>query len=526
MADKVDWKRAIHVESKVADIMARQERRGVWFDTQRAKWYIHILTERILRIDQVAVPQMPKMVTVGTPINKPFKKNGEPSEILLKWLRENPGHSVGGPFTRISYDDFDFGKVGLFKEWMLKHGWIPDEWNVKNLTLNSLKERLNKEDQARVLNGYIQDLREDVSGPLRIKLLGIKKGTSIGDVKKMLLKRKLVPTTPKITESSLETIQSDLGALVQQRMIWTHRRSLLQGLVESVRKDHRLSARANPCATPTARMRHSVVVNIPAARSPFGKELRGLFQGSPMELDQVIYYRYEFKTKKKSYKRVLKNKMVFVGYDGAGLELRMLAHYINDPEFTRELIEGDVHARNQAAAGLPTRDDAKTFIYAFLYGAGDGKLGLIIGGSSRDGAAIRAKFLEANPLLAQLIERVREQAEKGYLIGIDGRKLWMRRNEFGEVMAHKALNTLLQAAGAIVMKYAMVWLDDEVKKANLRAFKVLDMHDEGQWECHPEDVDKLRELMDNCVRRAGEYLGMNCPLASDSVAGGSWLETH
>lgn len=548
MADKVDWKRAIHVESKVADIMARQERRGVWFDTQRAKWYIHILTERILRIDQVAVPQMPKMVTVGTPINKPFKKNGEPSEILLKWLRENPGHSVGGPFTRISYDDFDFGKVGLFKEWMLKHGWIPDEWNVKNLTLNSLKERLNKEDQARVLNGYIQDLREDVSGPLRIKLLGIKKGTSIGDVKKMLLKRKLVPTTPKITESSLETIQSDLGALVQQRMIWTHRRSLLQGLVESVRKDHRLSARANPCATPTARMRHSVVVNIPAARSPFGKELRGLFQGTPVEgVDPKIHSRFlpsetvqlvlftnrvqEFK--KGSWKKagvakkyLKKNRMVFVGYDGAGLELRMLAHYINDPEFTRELIEGDVHARNQAAAGLPTRDDAKTFIYAFLYGAGDGKLGLIIGGSSRDGAAIRAKFLEANPLLAQLIDRVREQAEKGYLIGIDGRKLWMRRNEFGEVMAHKALNTLLQAAGAIVMKYAMVWLDDEVKKANLRAFKVLDMHDEGQWECHPEDVDKLRELMDNCVRRAGEYLGMNCPLASDSIAGSSWYETH
>jgi hypothetical protein len=496
----VDWKKAILVESQVADIMARQERRGVWFDTQKAKWYIHILTERILRIDQEAVPQMPKMVTVGTPINKPFKKNGEHSEILKKWLRDNPGLEVGGPFTRISYDDFDFGKVGLFKDWMLKQGWIPDEWNVKNLSLNSAKERLTGSEQAGVLNGYIQDLKEDASGPLRIKILGIPKGSSIGDVKKLLLKRKIVPTTPKITESSLESLKSDLGALVMKRMVFSHRRSLLQGLVGLVRKDHRISARANPCATPTARMRHSGVVNIPAARSIFGKELRGLFKASP--------------------------GLRFVGYDGSGLELRMLAHYIGDPEFTKELIEGDVHSRNQNAAGLPTRDDAKTFIYAFLYGAGDGKLGLIIGGNSRDGAAIRAKFLKANPMLAALIEKVKGDAERGYLVGLDGRKLWMRRNEFGEVMAHKALNTLLQAAGAIVMKYAMVWLDTEVKRCKLRAWKVLDMHDEGQWECHPDDVPTLKGLMEDCVKVAGEYLGMTCPLASDSKVGNNWYDTH
>lgn len=500
MADKVDWKRAIHVESKVADIMARQERRGVWFDTQRAKWYIHILTERILRIDQVAVPQMPKMVTVGTPINKPFKKNGEPSEILLKWLRENPGHSVGGPFTRISYDDFDFGKVGLFKEWMLKHGWIPDEWNVKNLTLNSLKERLNKEDQARVLNGYIQDLREDVSGPLRIKLLGIKKGTSIGDVKKLLLKRKLVPTTPKITESSLETIQSDLGALVQQRMIWTHRRSLLQGLVESVRKDHRLSARVNPCATPTARARHSVVVNIPAARSLFGKELRSLFKASP------------------GYK--------FVGYDASALELRIFASYLNNEEYTQQVTTGDVHSHNQKAAGLPTRDSAKTFFYGFLFGAGDAKVGLLIGGSSKDGKAMKQKFMDSIPGLQDFIEGVKAQASKGYLIGLDGRKIWMRKNEDGEVATNKALNTLIQSGGAIAMKYAMVWLESEIKRLGLRAYPVIWMHDEQQYECHPDDVDKLQTLMVNCLRVAGEQLNMNCPLASESKAGRHWYDTH
>lgn len=102
----------------------------------------------------------------------------------------------------------------------------------------------------------------------------------------------------------------------------------------------------------------------------------------------------------------------------------------------------------------------------------------------------------------------------------------MRKNEFGDVMVHKALNTLLQAAGAVVMKYAMVLLDEQVKSAGLRAWKVVDMHDEGQWECHPEDVPALRKLMDECVRKAGEYLKLNCPLASDSVYGANWYDTH
>lgn len=524
MADTVDWTKALKVESKVADIIARQERHGVWFDTQRAKWYIHLLTERILNIDRVAVPLMPKRVIQGRTYNKPFKKNGDYSVHATKWIEANGCPDVCGPFSSFTIEDFDFGKVGLFKDWMLKQGWIPNEWNTKDLTVDTSGKKLPQDVLNGVLNDYMEDLRESVSGPLRIGLLGIKKGMTKGDVRALLLKKRKVPTTPKLTEESFETVDTPLGSMVMERMIWSHRRSLLQGLVELVRPDHRLSARANPCATPTARMRHVGVVNIPAARSPFGKELRSLFMGTPLnELPKFIYERV---TKKKTYKKCLKGRMVFVGYDGAGLELRMLAHYINDPDFTKEVVEGDIHTKNQLAAGLPTRDDAKTFIYAFIYGAGDGKLGLIIGGSSRDGAAIRAQFLEANPKLAELIERTRLQAEKGYLIGVDGRKLIMRRNGSGEVMVHKALNTLLQAAGAIVMKYAMVLLDDQVKAQGLRAHKVIDMHDEGQWECHPEDVDKLRALMDNCVRLAGEQLEMNCPLASDSIVGANWYETH
>lgn len=527
MADVVDWSKAYWVESRVADIMSRQEKHGVHFEAQRARWYVHILTERILKIDLIAVPQMPKVLTVGTELKKPFKKNGEPSALLERWIEDNPGLDVGGPFTRVSFDDFDMGKVGLFKDWLLDQGWLPDQYNIKDLTVNSAGVKLRGDDLNRVVNGYMQDLKDSKSGPLRMKLLGIKPGMTRGDVRALLLRKRKVPAAPKITEESLSTVDTPLGRLIMERMVWSHRRSLIEGLLESLRPDGRLGASANPDATPTHRMKHRVVVNIPAARSPFGKELRSLFSGGPLDsADSGLVYTYVFKTKKKEYKRSLKGRYVIVGYDGAGLELRMLAHYINDPDFIREVVEGDIHTKNQLAAGLPTRDDAKTFIYAFIYGAGDAKIGLIIGGTSRDGAVMRESFLKANPKLATLIETVKQQAAKGYLIGLDGRKLWMRRNEDGEVMSHKALNTLLQAAGAIVMKWAMVYLDQAVKAHKLDAHKIIDMHDEGQWECHPKDVDKLKQLMSECVRKAGEHLGLNCPLASDAVAGANWYETH
>lgn len=259
MAMKVDWVKALRVEHAVADIIATQERRGVFFDAQKARWYIHVLTERILRIDQVATPQMPKVLETTGNVSKPFKKNGCPSVALQKWLSVNPGQSVGGPFTSVSFEDFDFGRVGLFKDWMLKNGWVPDLWNTKNLKVDSKGNRLSQDVLNGVIRGYMEDLLSSPSGQLRMDLLGIRKGMTWGEVKKLILKKQRVPTTPKITESSLDTIDTPLGKMIMQRMVWSHRRSLLQGLLEQLRPDGRLGARANPCATPTARMRHSVV---------------------------------------------------------------------------------------------------------------------------------------------------------------------------------------------------------------------------------------------------------------------------
>jgi DNA polymerase I-like protein with 3'-5' exonuclease and polymerase domains len=244
------------------------------------------------------------------------------------------------------------------------------------------------------------------------------------------------------------------------------------------------------------------VVNIPAAgRSEYGKEIRSLFL--PDNPDHL-----------------------FLGSDASGLEARMLCHYMDDMEYTDLLLNGDIHTFNQELAGLKTRDDAKTFLYALLYGAGDANLGSQVGGSKADGARMRARFMDGLPKYATLLNRVKEEAETGYLTGLDGRPIRMRRGKDGQVQSHKALNTLLQSAGAIVMKYGMIFLNHWVKEANLDAHQVLWMHDEVQWSCHKDDLEQLTHFANNYVRVAGEYLQMNIPLASEAMVGRSWYETH
>jgi hypothetical protein len=313
---------------------------------------------------------------------------------------------------------------------------------------------------------------------------------------------------PKLTVEgepcpSLLKIGSEVGQWIADWYIYNHRQSQIKGWIRRVRIDGRLTAGAITIGTPTYRFRHNVVVNVPKAASyvPFGYEMRSLFtvpQGKRM-----------------------------VGHDASGLELRMLANYINDIVFTREVVDGDIHTKNQNDAGLPTRDDAKTFIYAFIYGAGNLKIGRIIGGAEQDGAAIKRKFLKQNPKLASLIKSVQKAAGRGYLVGLDGRKIRLRRDkETGEIQTHKALNTLLQSGGALVMKWSMIFLDQLLREAGLHSKKVIDMHDEGQSEVPTEEATIHAELAVESIRIAGRYLDLNCPLDGEAKIGLNWAQTH
>ena len=247
------------------------------------------------------------------------------------------------------------------------------------------------------------------------------------------------------------------------------------------------------------------LAQVPSGHSTFGKECRELFKA-----------RDGFK---------------FIGCDASGLELRMLAHYMKDEEYTHEILNGDIHTKNQLAAGLPTRDNAKTFIYGFLYGAGDAKIGAITGKGAKEGKKIKERFLESIPNLRRLSDGVKSKIRtKGFLKGIDGRKLKVREQ-------YKGLNVLLQSAGAIVMKKALCILyDDCIQKGwikdswylspNNLIYFVLNIHDEYQAEVAPEIKEKYKVMAVEAIRKAGEYFNMRCKLDGEAKEGDNWYDTH
>jgi DNA polymerase I-like protein with 3'-5' exonuclease and polymerase domains len=235
------------------------------------------------------------------------------------------------------------------------------------------------------------------------------------------------------------------------------------------------------------------MAQVPAVYSPYGEECRSVW---------IVPEGYKL-----------------VGIDASGLELRMLAHYMGDDSYTHEILNGDIHTANQTAAGLPSRDQAKTFIYAFLYGAGDAKIGSVVGGSSNDGKRLKAKFLENTPALAELRDRVSTAANRGYLRGLDGRRLWIRSE-------HAALNTLLQSAGAVVMKKALDIFVEYAAKWNLNYKLVGSIHDEYQIEALEKDAKNVGYLMVESIKAAGIHFNMRCPLDGEYKIGNNWAETH
>ena len=301
--------------------------------------------------------------------------------------------------------------------------------------------------------------------------------------------------TPIVSETILEAIEIPEGKLIAKYLMLQKRLGLVSAWIDAVDETGRIHGKVNTCGAVTGRMTHSSpnLAQVPASHSPYGEDCRELF------------------TVEEGYK--------LVGMDASGLELRMLAHYMNDEDYTNEVINGDIHTANQRAANIESRDKAKTFIYAFLYGAGDGKIGQVIGGTAKDGKRLKADFLKNTPALKKLRTRVTSLADSGSLIGLDGRLLHVRSS-------HAALNTLLQSAGAIVMKRAVVLLDyfSQVYKIDYKL--VGQIHDEVQVEVAEKQAQFFGDLAVNCVRRAGKDFKLNCPLDGDYKIGTTWRETH
>jgi DNA polymerase I len=299
-----------------------------------------------------------------------------------------------------------------------------------------------------------------------------------------------------VDETTLNESDIPEAKLIGEYLLLQKRISQIDSWLKVVGKDGRVHGRIITNGAVTGRMTHMSpnMAQIPNSGSEYGEECRALW------------------TVEKGYK--------LVGIDASGLELRMLAHYMNDDAYTNEVVSGDIHTANQRAAGLETRNQAKTFIYAFLYGAGASKIGKIVGGSAKEGERLISSFLSNTPKLRALREKVvRVLAEKGSLPSLDGRRLQVRSE-------HSALNTLLQGAGAVVMKQALVLLDKKLKSAKIDYKFVANVHDEWQIEVEQARAEEVGKLGVQSIAEAGQVLNMRCPLTGEYNVGNNWKETH
>tara|TARA_X000001382_G_scaffold10166_1_gene7016 strand:+ start:369 stop:2105 length:1737 start_codon:yes stop_codon:yes gene_type:complete len=309
---------------------------------------------------------------------------------------------------------------------------------------------------------------------------------------------KFTPTGQAIVdETTLKKITHIKEAqLIADFLLYQKRLAQVHSWIDAVDKqDNRVHGSVICTGAITGRMAHRSpnMAQVPAVYSPYGKECRSCW------------------TVPEGYK--------LVGIDASGLELRMLAHYMADKEYINEIINGDIHTANQRFAGLKSRDEAKTFIYALVYGAGDEKIGRIIKGSRDAGKQLRERFLASLPTLRTLKQRVDRASEKKYLKGLDGRKILIRHR-------HAALNSLLQGGGAIVMKKALTLLDLDLKLNTIDAKIVANIHDEWQIEVKESQADYVGRAGVQAIKDASEYYKMRCPLDGEYKIGDSWYETH
>jgi DNA polymerase I-like protein with 3'-5' exonuclease and polymerase domains len=278
-------------------------------------------------------------------------------------------------------------------------------------------------------------------------------------------------------------------------------------------KDGVIHGGVNTNGAVTGRMTHMKpnMAQVPSVDHPYGHECRELFGARP--------------------------GWALVGADASGLELRCLGHYMaryDDGEYGRLCIDPNVkiHAYNRALLELPEDPPgtnvyyqiAKRWMYAFLYGAGDAKLGEIFGsGGAQKGKHLRSTFMANLPALNSLVSGVKAAAEKrGYLVGLDGRRLHIRS-------LHSALNTLLQGAGAIIMKKALVILDADLQamfKPGVDYEFCANVHDEWQIECRPEIAEVVGKTAVEAIRKAGEHFKFRIPLDGEFKIGKTWADTH
>lgn len=331
-----------------------------------------------------------------------------------------------------------------------------------------------------------------------------------------------VRTSPKLSKTDeFVGIRGAMGRLIARRVQCKQRRGILEGWLEIIRPDGRIASQHSGMAT-TGRLKHKGIVNVPSPSSNafFGKQMRQVFTSAP--------------------------GYVLVGCDSAGNQIRQLAARMDDPDFTNTVLHGnkddgtDLHSFNQKRTGVASRNLAKNFFYGFLFGAGDAKIGKIVGGGTKAGRALKEEYLNKMPKLRELLDRItaewRATAKKywskqynrweyrdGYIKGIDGRPILVESE-------HALLVYFLQSDEAIQMAVAYCWLYNKLIQRGYKYGEdfgfVCWMHDEFTIECKEHMAQEVAELAEESIAWAGRFLKINCPHEGEAKIGKNWLEIH
>lgn len=366
-------------------------------------------------------------------------------------------------------------------------------------------------------------------------------------IAKVLMDRGWEPTemtptgAPKVDEETLKTAKGiDLTEDILEYLLINKRIAQLaegdNAWLKLMKEDEdgytRIHGSVNPNGAVTGRATHAYpnVAQVPAGRSPYGEECRSLFR--------VPTGWYE------------------AGIDASGLELRCFAHFLypyDHGEYVNEILNGDIHTHNQKMAGLPTRDQAKTMIYCMMYGGGDGKLGEVIHGTTKDGKALKERFFNAVPAYKKLcsdIERTlitssewvggvnkvtwRKRAHPDNsnlsithsILGLDRRVVYVRS-------PHSALNTLLQSAGALICKKWVCLVEENMRKAGYihgwdGDFAMMAwVHDEVQVACRTKEIaEDCVRIAQESMRQTQEFFKFNCQLDTEGKIGDNWYSCH
>lgn len=469
---------AVDIEHGVAWILARQERHGFMFDKPAAAKLLALLVKEKLRIEEELITVFkPMWMRDGLMVPKADRKvfRRDPRGCDSRRVKEKgkeayleqgwyEGYTEGAQFLKIKLTDFNPTSRDHIALWLKRlYGWRPTEFG--------------KDGKPTVDETILNQLPYPEAKVLQKYLM----------------------------------VGKRLGQLAEGKEAWLKHE-----------KNGRMHGSVNPIGAVTRRMTHSKpnMGQVPASYSPYGHECRALF--------------------------IVPKGKVLVGADAAALELRDLAGYLaayDGGEYIRVVLDGDkklgtdIHSVNAKALGLDPkglyfdgetgRDIAKTWFYAWIYGAGDEKLGFILTRkpSNRSaGAKSKTDFLRNLPAFGKLVKRVKNVAkERGHLKGLDGCILKVRSQ-------HAALNTLLQSAGAIQMKKALCILDDSIQALGLvpgiNYEFVANVHDEWQIEADEQHGETIGKLAVEAIRKAGEFFKFKCPLDGEYKLGRSWAETH